>query len=1078
MADVTGDLGGNPIQLNNAATEATLKQILAAMLAMNAMQAKNTKKDITTQKELEAELRRLAQGAKKAVDANKDINKSQKDSAATIDKANEAQQKRIKGLESEVKSAKKVEDGLKHLSTSSKDVVTSLIDMADSLASMQDSISGSVKAFGQLQRTSQAFANTGIPGVSSAFDVLGQSAGVISGIFGAVASNAERLLKNFQGAASVGASFNGSLTTMVRSASEAGLTMEQFTGIIQKNSKNLSMLGGSTAEGAKRLGILGKSMRESGVADQLAALGYSTEEINDNMVNYAASLQRTGALQGMTNEQLVQQTGEYLQNLDAVSRLTGESRKDLEKQRQDRLKDAQFRLTLSKLDTTSQKSLHALMDSIPEEHRKGMMEIVATGSATSEAGKNALRFLPESAKAMMGLNRQINTTGKMTMDQAMTMNKAYQSEANRFMKSGVAENMAKYGTDAQKQFYVGAADAGQRQKTLADTQAEQAKSLEEAKKAEESGQKLTAAEMAKLQRNIAETSNKFSVILATGMPALTKFTDMLLSAANLVAPALEKIAPHLDAVAVGLIAMIAATKIASKIREAKENALAKAMQTRGTPQNPMYVTEGPGGGDGGDGKGKKGKGKPGKLGTMGKALKGAGGLIKGAGVVGAVAGGAMLYSDLKDIDEKVASGEMTPEEAKKAKGGAVGGAAGGAGGAMAGAAAGAAIGSVVPVVGTVIGGLIGGAIGGWLGRKGGEIVGEKVMEGAEKGTAKAPAAATPSPTAVMPGAKPLSQDKTQNLQLVKAALEKQGITDPKMINATLANVMKETGGISKEENLNYKNTSNDRIRSIFGSRAAGKSDAELSAIKSDPKQMGEMMYGAGSKIGQSMGNTEPGDGFKYRGRGFIQLTGKNNYAAASKAIYGDNRLVDNPDMVNDPAVAAQVSAWYMKKTQGSMAKKLGIDTNNMTQGQANLLATSQVAGRAIKPGQGYLGETLAKVDAYSTQTASIAGAPTNAAVGAALAASTPAAAFQTAAASDSMISPEQRAMAQAGKAASVPGLTSGAGAAQETPTSLLSSLNNKMDQLISMNRQLVAVNERQLSVQKNISSNGDLFAAT
>ena len=293
-----------------------------------------------------------------------------------------------------------------------------------------------------------------------------------------------------------------------------------------------------------------------------------------------------------------------------------------------------------------------------------------------------------------------------------------------------------------------------------------------------------------------------------------------------------------------------------------------------------------------------------------------------------------------------------------------------------------------------------------------------------------------------------------------------------MINATMANVMKETGGISKEENLNYKNTSNDRVRSIFGSRAAGKSDAELTAIKSDPKQMGEMMYGAGSKIGQSMGNTEPGDGFKYRGRGFIQLTGKNNYAAASKAIYEDNRLVDNPDMVNDPAVAAQVSAWYMKKTQGSMASKLGIDTGNMTQQQANLLATSQVAGRAIKPGQGYLGETLAKVDAYSAQTASIAGAPTTAAVGTALAASDPAAA------SNPLISPEQRVMAQAGKTASVPGLTSGAGAAQETPTTLLSSLNSKMDQLISMNRQLVAVNERQLSVQKNISNSGDLFAAT
>ena len=102
---------------------------------------------------------------------------------------------------------------------------------------------------------------------------------------------------------------------------------------------------------------------------------------------------------------------------------------------------------------------------------------------------------------------------------------------------------------------------------------------------------------------------------------------------------------------------------------------------------------------------------------MGAGLKSAGGLIKGAGVVGAVAGGVMLASDLSDISEREKKGEITAEEAKKERGGAVGGAAGGAGGAMAGAAAGAAIGSVVPVVGTVIGGLIGVATAGGLGGK-------------------------------------------------------------------------------------------------------------------------------------------------------------------------------------------------------------------------------------------------------------------------------------------------------------------------------------------------------------------------
>jgi len=55
--------------------------------------------------------------------------------------------------------------------------------------------------------------------------------------------------------------------------------------------------------------------------------------------------------------------------------------------------------------------------------------------------------------------------------------------------------------------------------------------------------------------------------------------------------------------------------------------------------------------------------------------------------------------------------------------------------------------------------------------------------------------------------------------------------------------------------------------------------------------------------------------------------------------------------------------------------------------------------------------------------------------------------------------------------------TAVAGARQETPESLLASLNTKMDQLIAINRSLKDTNERQLSVQKGIAQGGDLYAA-
>jgi len=85
-----------------------------------------------------------------------------------------------------------------------------------------------------------------------------------------------------------------------------------------------------------------------------------------------------------------------------------------------------------------------------------------------------------------------------------------------------------------------------------------------------------------------------------------------------------------------------------------------------------------------------------------------------------------------------------------------------------------------------------------------------------------------------------------------------------------------------------------------------------------------------------------------------------------KAIFEDDRLVQNPDLALDPIIAKQITDWYMEKNAPAMAKKLGIDMNNMTQDQANLLATSTIAGRKIeRGGEGYLSSTLAKVDMYA-----------------------------------------------------------------------------------------------------------------
>ena len=84
-------------------------------------------------------------------------------------------------------------------------------------------------------------------------------------------------------------------------------------------------------------------------------------------------------------------------------------------------------------------------------------------------------------------------------------------------------------------------------------------------------------------------------------------------------------------------------------------------------------------------------------------------------------------------------------------------------------------------------------------------------------------------------------------------------------------------------------------------------------------------------LAKRLGNTPEadGDGQKYRGRGLIQVTGRDNYYACSKALFGDDRLLRTPELLEQAEWACKSAAWYWNSRNLNALADAG-DMNGLT----------------------------------------------------------------------------------------------------------------------------------------------------
>lgn len=363
MADVTGRIGDNEVELDNAATETTLKALLIA----SAGSVKEMKKLAKLAEKAGMDAKAIAE-AEAAVEA---LAAKNKENAGILGKLNPA-------LGALGKGATILGSIVGDLAASAFKTVGNLTGLAGSLIDGQGAASDLAGAFRDLPGP--------IGWVASAFQKLLQLQ--------------EAELETYRQITKAGINFAGDLMRIRQDALDLGMTLEQYGSILTNNSQAIASMGAGANEGAKNFVRLAKDLRNSQMGDQLRALGFTAEQSADGLAKYIQMTGGRSAEEMRNTKGLTEAAGQYMKQLDMLATITGKSREEQEKALQEAQQNAAFEAYLQTLDEDGRKKAMA-----------GMAQALAVG------GKGAVQSLQAKLMGLPDIT-EASQTFRATMSNA------------------------------------------------------------------------------------------------------------------------------------------------------------------------------------------------------------------------------------------------------------------------------------------------------------------------------------------------------------------------------------------------------------------------------------------------------------------------------------------------------------------------------------------------------------------------------------------------------------------------------------------------------------------------------------
>ena len=224
---------------------------------------------------------------------------------------------------------------------------------------------------------------------------------------------AEASLAEYQQLTNVGATFGKEIKDVKVSAAELGLSVEEMTGFLKKNSESLRAFGGTTDLAMARFKAVSSTILDSAeLGTKLRQLGFTTADINENLALYGELSDANSRTDRQSVEAQAVAAKNLMVELDGLSKLTGKQRDQLADEMKERRRQGDVNAFLTgktaEEQTAFTNKLVELQNTLGKDAADAFVDIALRGAPTTEATRGAVLAMGQGADDLYAAAQQFN----------------------------------------------------------------------------------------------------------------------------------------------------------------------------------------------------------------------------------------------------------------------------------------------------------------------------------------------------------------------------------------------------------------------------------------------------------------------------------------------------------------------------------------------------------------------------------------------------------------------------------------------------------------------------------------------